>query len=120
VCSSSDACEAVTVANCCAGTDSDRAGEWPARDRRHRRSMPVLWSVSSGCLSGDDYTDHERQLVWVATGPHLGLPARLCRMVAFTLNTGCPGNISGEGAWINRKRRTKPVEESGSMRLLAW
>jgi len=36
--------------------------------------MPVLWWVSSGRLSGDDYPDREQQLVWVATGQQLGLP----------------------------------------------
>jgi hypothetical protein len=50
---------------------------------------------------------------------HLGASGYLCRMLAFTLKSRRPGNICGEGACINRKRRTKPVEESGSMWLLA-
>ena len=49
-----------------------------------------------------------------------GGSAYLCRMLAFTLKSRRPGNICGEGACINRKRRTKPAEESGSMWLLAW
>ena len=67
--------------------------------------MPVLWWVSSGLLSGDDYPDRERQPVWLATGQHLRY---------------YPGNICGEGACINQKRRSKLAEESGSMWLLDW
>jgi hypothetical protein len=32
----------------------------------------------------------------------------------------CGEHLRGEGACINRKCRTKLVEESGSMRLLDW
>ena len=32
------------------------------------------------------------------------------RVLAFALNSGRPGNICGEGACIDRKRRTKPAE----------
>ena len=82
--------------------------------------LPVLWWVSSGRLSGDDYPDRERATGLAGDRPAPRTSACLCRMVAFTLNNGCPGSICGEGACINRKRRTKLAEESGSMRLLAW
>jgi hypothetical protein len=78
--------------------------------------MPVLWWVSSGLLSGDDYPDRERQPVWLATDQHLRPSACLCRMVAFPAEY-YPGNIC---ACINQKRRSKLAEESGSMWLLDW
>ena len=82
--------------------------------------MPVLWRVSSGRSSGNDDPDPERHVSWLAKSASTRDFRVPLEDASVHTELWASGNICGKGARINRKRGTKPAEESGSMWLSAW